>query len=441
MDFPIFELPYLGTRYLIAIVAVLHVLVNHGAAIGGSLLTVMLERKGWREQDPRYEALAYRLAAVFFVLTTTVGAMTGVGIWFSTMVGEPAAIGSMLRIFFWAWFTEWIVFVVEVGLIMAYFLSWKRFQDKRRHLQLGWAYVAASVGTMVIVTGILGFMISPGNWNADHQFSSAFFNPTYLPQLVLRLGLALALAACGTLAILRWLVPPDFRADAARYVSRFVLASVPFVALGGLWYMAMLPEQARMLMPTALLTSSFAPYVQASYVANALVCLFLAIAAACGLRYRLPTAIGLAMWIAAAGLLGQFERVREFARKPFIIPGYMYANGLRVADSAAYQRDGVLAHAHYVGVSHVTPSNHLTAGHAVFRLECAACHTLGGANDPLPHLKGLSAEGIDPFLGVLHQAHPFMPPFQGTPAERRALAEFLASQAAKEATLAKQDPP
>jgi hypothetical protein len=34
MDFPIFHLDFMGDRLLIAIIAVLHVLINHGLAVG-----------------------------------------------------------------------------------------------------------------------------------------------------------------------------------------------------------------------------------------------------------------------------------------------------------------------------------------------------------------------------------------------------------------------
>ncbi|MDB5096676.1 MAG: Cytochrome [Cyanobacteria bacterium RYN_339] len=420
MDFPVFEFPYLGTRYLIALIAVLHVVINHGAAIGGSLVTVLLERKGFRDGDPRYEALAYRLAAVFFVLTTTVGALSGVGIWFSTMVGQPAAIGSMLRIFFWAWFLEWIVFVVEVALVMVYFLTWRTFQDKRTHLRVGWAYVAASGATMAIITGILGFMLTPGAWHGDHSLWSAFLNPTYLPQLVLRSGLALGLGASLALVLTRWLAPADFQAEASRYLGRFFFAAVPLIALGGMAYLFVLPDAVRGLVPTALVTSRFIPYVQASYAINAVICLALLGFGWQARRRALPIVGRLAAFVALVCLLGQFERVREFARKPYMIPGYMYANGLREADRAKYDRDGILAHARY-------PDAH--PGRAVFKLECASCHTLGGMNDPSVPLKGQSAAAIDPFIASLHEVHPFMPPFMGTAKERRALAEFLASEA------------
>jgi hypothetical protein len=413
LDYPIFEVPYLGTRYLIALVAILHVVINHGAAIGGSLVTVLLERKGFREQDPRYEALAYRLAGVFFILTTTVGALSGVGIWFTTMVGQPAAIAGMIKIFFWGWFVEWLVFIVEVGLVMAYFLSWKRFANKADHLRLGWLYVGSSFATMAIITGILGYMLTPGvGW-------ATFFNPTYLPQLVLRTGLALALAASLALVLARFLAPADFQAEVSRYLSRLFAWAVPAIALGGAAYLYVLPDTVRGLIPTALVTERFIPYVHLSYGINAAICLLLLL-----LAWRPPMALvtRLVAFLAVVGLLGQFERVREFARKPYMIPGVLYANGLRVADREKYDRDGILPHAKYVG----KPASRLEAGRAVFKLECASCHTLGGVNDPRVRLQGQNAAAIDPYIGILHEVHPFMPPFMGTAEERKALAEFLA---------------
>jgi hypothetical protein len=51
MDFPYYELPVFGNRTLIAVIATLHVLVNHSAAIGGSLLVVLAERHALRTGD------------------------------------------------------------------------------------------------------------------------------------------------------------------------------------------------------------------------------------------------------------------------------------------------------------------------------------------------------------------------------------------------------
>ncbi len=94
-------------------------------------LVTFLEWWGHRRGDQRWDTLAYRILTVCFVVTTTLGALTGVGIWLSTSLVNPYAIGSPIRVFFWAWFIEWIVFVVEVVCIMAYYLSWKRMRDRK----------------------------------------------------------------------------------------------------------------------------------------------------------------------------------------------------------------------------------------------------------------------------------------------------------------------
>ncbi len=120
MDFPIFQLPLLGNRLLIAIVGVVHVLISHGCAIGGSLVVVWLEYRFIKTGDGRWNDLAYRILRILIILTTTLGALSGVGIWFTTAVVSPQGIGSLLRTFFWAWAIEWVIFVIELLLFLSY---------------------------------------------------------------------------------------------------------------------------------------------------------------------------------------------------------------------------------------------------------------------------------------------------------------------------------
>lgn len=436
MDFPYFEFPLIGNRWLIALMAIGHVVVNHSAAIGGSLMVVMAERRGLRTGDARWGAFAKQLAFAFFILTTTVGALSGVGIWFTVMVSQPSGLVALLRIFFWAWFVEWGVFLAEVAMVLAYFLSWDAFADREKHLKLGWAYVAASFTTMAIVTGILGAMLTPGAWLVDRGFWGAFFNPTYLPQLVLRSGLALALAAALTMALARRLADRELLPEIDRWASRALLAAAPLLAIGGAWYLAVLPGRVAELVPTALMTTRFAAWAQHTTAGAAAMVVVLALAGAIGSRKRhaWPLPAVLALFIALVGTLGTFERVREFVRKPWLIPGYMYANGIREADVPMLNRDGVLAHARWAGIKSV-PLNgdKRPAGRAVYQLQCAACHTLEGPNGLGPKVGGKPVASVETFIGVQHQIHPFMPPFVGTPAEKRALAEYLADLRAVEA--------
>ena len=59
---------------------------------------------------------------VFFIISTSVGALTGIGMWIHANILSPNAIGGLIRVFFWKWFIEWIVFNFEVVLLLLLFM-------------------------------------------------------------------------------------------------------------------------------------------------------------------------------------------------------------------------------------------------------------------------------------------------------------------------------
>ena len=125
MDFPAVYVDHFGGRLIIGLIACLHVLINHPLAVGAYPLLTWMEWWAAKHKRPDVDRVAYRITFVIFVVTTTVGALTGVGIWLSTSLFAPFAIGSLLRVFFWGWFAEWLVFIAEVVLIVWWFLTWK----------------------------------------------------------------------------------------------------------------------------------------------------------------------------------------------------------------------------------------------------------------------------------------------------------------------------
>lgn len=189
---------------LIAMIAIIHVLINHGLAVGFMPFITWLEQKGvsnsGKDQitDLDWDGRVHKMMMVAFIITTTLGAMTGVGIWFSVALVSPTSIGSLIRVFYWAWFTEWLVFVTEVILIMIYFLTWKNSNNslkaKLRHIRFGWFLSVFSWITMAIIVSILSFMMDPGNWNTHKSLLNGFTNPIYLPQLLFRTPTAMLVA-------------------------------------------------------------------------------------------------------------------------------------------------------------------------------------------------------------------------------------------------------
>jgi len=438
MDFPMFFIDFFGNRLLIAVIGSIHVFINHPLAVGAYPLVTLMEWWGYRTKNPDWDNLAHRITFFLFVVTTSVGALTGVGIWFSTALIAPFGIGSLLRVFFWAWFTEWIVFVSEVLLIMAYYLLWKKWGagiQKKLHIGLGAVLSIFSWFTMVIIVAVLGFMMGSGTWPQDQSFLSAVFNPLYLPQLAFRTTYALIVAGLCAWFLIFFFTKKgtEIRQKAVRFVARWILAwFVPF-ALASLWYWQRIPEDMKANLNVGLLTQRFMQWHETLAVlmllalgAIILVALIGAIRPRMipGLVLIIPFALGL--W-----LLGHFERVREFIRKPYVIADYMYSNGVKVSDLPVYQRDGILAHAAFVENRQITSENMLAAGRDVFLVTCSRCHTTAGLNSV--RTKFAAMYGNEPwdknallaFLATMHTSRTYMPPFPGNDKEAEALTTYL----------------
>jgi len=454
MDFPIFHLDMLGNRGLIAIIAILHVIINHGLAVGMMPLVAAMEWYGHKKQDQRWDKLAYKILFVCFLITTTVGALTGVGIWFSVSLVNPYSIASLIRVFFWAWFTEWLVFITEVILIVSYTLTWKKWRegkDKIRHIKLGFALAFFSWVTMAIIVSILGFMMDPGNWLADNSLWVGFTNPMYLPQLAFRTPLALMQAGVIAMFLILCFTRRDkaLRADAMRAAGLWTMLFAPLMLLGGWWYYSVVPENMAANLSVGLLTLQFTEWHDRliQIVIGSLALILVVAQIAIYRPNRVPRWVPIVPLVAIIWMTGHFERVREFVRKPYVIGRYMYANGMRVDDYPLLQRDGVLAHQTYStpltkAEAEAAPANlsaadraallgRLQQGKDVFMNTCSRCHTGHGVNSVTGQFQRMLGDGkwdqaaIVAYLGNMHEAQPFMPPFPGTQQELDLLGQYI----------------
>ena len=159
MDFPVFHLDFMGNRMLVAVIAILHVIINHALAVGFVPLITFMEYRGFikKKTDPEaahaWDEAARKLMFTGFIITTSVGALTGVGIWFAASLANPASIGSLIRVFYFAWFTEWIIFFLEVVFIMIYFLTWKRSNESFRHKKTAYHIRRMVIGILMAYHG------------------------------------------------------------------------------------------------------------------------------------------------------------------------------------------------------------------------------------------------------------------------------------------------
>jgi cytochrome bd-type quinol oxidase subunit 1 len=403
-------------------VAVVHVFIAH-FAVGGSLFLVLTEMKGYREGDRRIVDYV-RFHTTFLILITLVfGALTGVGIWFTIGLVQPAGTSTLIHTFVWLWAIEWVFFAVEIAAAFVYFYGWDRL-DRRTHLTVGWIYFGAAWISLAIITGILSFMLTPGDWIETGEIRDGFFNPTFLPSVFLRTCVAIALAGLYALVTASLLKQEDLRANMIRYSARWLVPAFLLMPIGGIWYFLEVPELARDLIMGA--TPLVLVFTLLSIGLSGLIFAFAFLGGHVQpARFSLISALViLGMGLAVTGTS---EWVREAVRKPYIIYNYMYSNSIRVEDAAKVKREGVLANSKWTAVESVTAENTQEAGEEVFKLLCSACHTKDGYNAVRPLVQDWPEDFIHQQLAQLDVLKPIMPPFLGNEEERAALAAWLAS--------------
>jgi mono/diheme cytochrome c family protein len=158
---------------------------------------------------------------------------------------------------------------------------------------------------------------------------------------------------------------------------------------------------------------------------------------------RWPSAV--AALLAAFVFFGGYERLREGSRKPFVIRDFMFSNGVLISEIPDLNQRGILSKAVWAVRENPGPEGR---GLAVFRAQCASCHTIDGY---LSIRKLVAPVDPDMLNGILttmrdegneytsgkytHQGHvatdkldyPLMPPLVGTEDEVGALASYLLS--------------
>jgi len=211
------------------------------------------------------------------------------------------------------------------------------------------------------------------------------------------------------------------------------------------WWEFALPESvkaiflgAKPLLPAVGATRHLVLWALAAFL---LVALF---ALAAPRAHRWPTAV-VAM-LAAFAFFGGFERLREGSRKPFVIRDFMFSNGIRVSEIADLDQRGVLSKAGWAARGSAASVE--AKGRAVFRAECASCHTLDGYLSIRKLVAPVDPDMLRGILGTLHEEgkeyasgkhshqghvatekfdYPLMPPLVGTDEEQDALAAYLLS--------------
>jgi len=453
MNYPFWDIPRLGSGWVIGLIAIFHVMISQ-FAVGGGFYLPLAERKAQRMKDPKLRAdwmeqLA-KHSKFFLVLTAVFGTVSGVGIWFAIGLTHPEATSTLIHNFVFGWAMEWVFFLVELTTIAVYYYTWNRV-DEKLHLMVGWVYAGASVATLVIINGILAFMLTPGDtWigvagtgQEASKFWNAFFNPTYWPSLLLRTCVCTSLAGIWALITASRIdgeKHPELKTSKVQWSVKWLVPSFVAMPFLMIWYYAMVPASQKALLTLGIDTINSGTFSTVTRMALIIIVTSATIiGVAYFLAYRNPTEFNLAHAMAVLLLAlmatGAGEYSREMLRKPYVIGRWMYSNGVRVPSVERINQEGYLAHSEWVwnggGSSGVSS---YSRGEAIFRGECGSCHTLRGYRPLAELLVGRDRANIRNFVMMLHENkadspyRKFMPPMAGTQQDVDDLADFLNAQ-------------
>ena len=378
------------------------------------------------------------------------GAITGVGIWWTIGLASPLATEVLIRTFLFGWATEYVCFLVEIVAAFVFYYYWGRLTEKA-HVTIGWIYAIAAWLSLVLITGITAFMVSPGVWldPEHHTFWNAFFNPQFLPQTVARTGGALLLSSLY-IYLHASLATADRRLHdlVAFRSSRPALLGAALVTFGGVGWYVFLPESARAALEAAAVLTVFTVLIFA-LTAVVFVLLYLG-------PYRNPGwlspgfAGALCLFGIAAFSAGEF--IREAVRKPYILYNVVLGNQVYPDEIASLRDKGYLeggiwtrefVHQRYpkdryptmylaggeidrAQLIHLPIEDRKVLGEVLFQYHCNDCHAEKlGYSAVAPMIRGWSRERIESMVEHLDEEHFFMPPWAGTPEEAQLLTEYL----------------
>ena len=436
MDYPLFEVPRMGGGVFIGIVAIIHVVIAQ-LAVGAGLFIAIAHTLAVRNNDRLLLDFLARFGRFLVLLAFVSGAITGVGIWVTISLVSPPSTSMLIHLFVWGWAIEWVFFLIEIVAGYMYYYGWHRLTP-RRHIAVAWIYAFGAFMSLAVINGIICFMLTPGDWvppwqdsayDGQQAFWIGFFNPTYWPSLVLRTILSMALAAISVAMVVNC-IRSYSREQKTRIINAgsYLLMPIGLVAPAAAWFFFAVPENSRnFAFGGAIAMTLF-------FAFGAVLSLFIAGYAYWALIHErsyanLQTSVLLLALAFVA--VGSLEFMREGIRKPYLVHGHMYSNGILATDEwrERINRDGLLTYARFaypptttLEEVHRLPPHEM--GRFVFNAQCRICHEPEGTNDPAPLVNQSSRELLTKVTSELHELKHFMPPFVGTEHEKRALVEY-----------------
>jgi hypothetical protein len=424
MNYPVWETYFINPGLWVAIIAVFHVFISH-FAVGGGIYLWYTDRLSVLTNDQDLREFVRKHTWFFLLITMVLGGVSGVGIWFIIGIANPEATSILINQFVFFWAIEWVFFFVEIVALLIYHYKFDELSDKLR-LRVALLYAISAWMSLFVINGIICFMLTPGKWLETRNPWHGFFNPSSFPSLFFRTGISIMLAGIFGIFSTLFFSPKEKRPFLLKYNVKWLYVAFPFIFFSSIWYFLTVPELSKVF--NFVFNRQVLMAKKLLYVSSALIYL-ISLAFLVKVNPGLQRVLAFLLLFIGLLWLGSFEHIREYARRPYVIYGYLYSFGIRVEEEKKLNSEGFLKHARWAMVKEVTEDNKIWAGREIFNLQCLSCHTIKGLrNDVIEKARGFTYFGMVSQLYGQGKVLGYMPKFIGTEKEREALATFLVKE-------------
>ena len=242
------DVPYVGSRNVIWVVAQLHLLLA-GFVLGVPMFAWVCEVVAWRGGEKRYDKLAKEFTKLLTSAYSTTALFGGI-LLFLLIAFYPKLMNYLTDIFFPSFIVYCILFLVETATLYLYWYGWDAMQyggKKTFHIFLGLMLNVFAFFIMIIPNSWATFQSSPVVIAEGTDMARAWaatWNPTWWPVNIHRIIANVVLGGyiCGAYAGIRYLSAKtpeerdhyDWMGYVGNFIGVFGLLALPFA---GYWLM------------------------------------------------------------------------------------------------------------------------------------------------------------------------------------------------------------
>lgn len=173
------EIPAIGKEVVIAMLVMPHILIA-AFVQGMGLIAPSLEYMGLITKQQKYDRLA-KSAAIVTILVFATGSSIAITFVLALITLYPVFWSYLQNIMFWPLLGEAFMFVAEIALLYAWYVTWDTMAYRKRlHIIIGFSAGISELFQMTLINVVGSYMLTPAAAPANNV-ASTYLNATFVP--------------------------------------------------------------------------------------------------------------------------------------------------------------------------------------------------------------------------------------------------------------------